>query len=120
MTKILAIVTTLFLAGCSTTYVKTVMYKETFLEQENAFIGLVNFVRNNKDTKPTPLLKDRMNRMIFDAGMYTECINKNCYLVYSRTKVKVKFDQEYITIEYSENSYVKVEDISKAVNIIYR
>lgn len=119
MQKVLILVTTLFLSGCSITTVKTEMHKETFLEQQYAFIGLVNFVRNNKDVQPTPLLKDRMNRMIFEAGLYSECVNKDCYLVYARTKVKIKFDQEYVIIQYTDKSYIKVEDLSKATSIIY-
>ena len=120
MKNIMLLLLVLLLPGCSSSVqVKTQVQNETFVEQEHAFIGLVNFIRSNSNTKPSLFLEDRMNRMIFEAGLYKECINKDCYLVYSRTKVKIKFDQEYVLIQYTDKSYIKIEDLNKAASIIY-
>ena len=57
-------------------------------------------------TTPVSLFDETIN-----LRLYKECINKDCYLVYSRTKVKIKFDQEYVLIQYTDKSYIKIEDL---------
>ena len=83
----------------------------------DSFIQLVGVIRNVKSV--TPEVKNKINNLVFNAGLVSQCDNKyGCYLIRPGNDGKIRIDTEFITIDYGTR-YVKVEDVSEAVRIIY-
>ena len=79
----------------------------------DSFVQLVGVIKNVKTITP------EINNLVFQAGLVSQCDNKyGCYLIRPENEGKIRIDTEFITIDYGTR-YVKVEDVSEAVRIIY-
>jgi len=125
MKAIVTIILALTLAGCSVsrTVVRTSVHPETqhhIDENTVFFIQLVNTIRLNSNVKkPTAELKNEINKLVFQAGLIPQCTKTDgCYLVRPGIDAKIRIESDYILLDYS-NSYVKIQDVNQAAQIIY-
>jgi hypothetical protein len=125
MKAIVTIILALTLAGCSVskTVVRTSVHPETqhhIDENTVFFIQLVNTIRLNSNVKkPNAELKNQINQLVFQAGLIPQCTKTDgCYLVRPGIDAKIRIESDHILLDYS-NSYVKIQDVSEAAQIIY-
>lgn len=119
MKYIMVMVFSIFIAGCSVSKTTTVNLDKPYVNEKTNFTNLVTYVRMNNKSEPSQEVKNNINDMIFSAGLYNKCSNKECFLFYSRKNMKIKFDNDFITLEYSKDSYIKLDNVEKAAQIIY-
>ena len=69
--------------------------------------------------KPNAELKNQINQLVFQAGLIPQCTKTDgCYLVRPGIDAKIRIESDHILLDYS-NSYVKIQDVSEAAQIIY-
>jgi hypothetical protein len=123
MYKILLIVAAFVVSGCSVTKTVVETHPETqyHIDQNStAFIQLVNTIRLNSNVKkPSADLRNQINQLVFQAGLVPQCSKTDgCYLVRPGFNGKIRIEPEYILVDFS-GSYVKIEDVNQAANLIY-
>lgn len=112
------------LAGCSVTksIVRTSVHPETqhhIDENTVFFVQLVNTIRLNSNVKtPSTDLKNQINHLVFQAGLIPQCTNTGCYLVRPGMNAKIRIEPDYIMLDF-DTTYVKVEDVNQAAQMIY-
>jgi len=122
MMKILAIILSLVLAGCSFKVARQEpsIHPETeyhLNSQKVAFIEFHIFFVQNQNMPNSEVLKNRATEMMFKAGLYHACHKKSgCYLVYADKKIR--FEKGMISIE-SNGTFISVVDVRLAANVIY-
>ena len=123
MKKIIAAIgLSLSLTGCAFYHQKVEVRQETVdhkSEYKRAFVELVLFVRKNQfNTNPSKDVQQRLDRLIFDAGMEMRNLpSGKRRLVYNG--LEVSFDHDMVQIQTSPSTVVKTDDLNKAAGIIY-
>lgn len=125
MKTIVTVMLAVSLGACSVTksVITTSVHPETqhhIDENAESFVRLVTVLRANNNVKaPTVALKNEINQLVFHAGLIPQCTKTDgCYLVRPGITAKIRIEPDHILLDYS-TSYVKIEDINKAVELIY-
>jgi hypothetical protein len=122
---VVGLIVGLSVGACSVT--KTVshatVHEETKFhinENTTAFIELVNTIRLNSNVKkPSADLKNQINQLVFQAGLIPQCSKTDgCYLVRPGIDAKIRIESDHILLDFA-TSYVKIEDVSQAAQMIY-
>lgn len=125
MKFIMVLTSALLLSGCSVSYSRnytppapTQMDMGKF-SQKVHFIELIELVRDNGHKAPTPELKKKAERLLFEAGLNKKCANNICWLTYQ--DLKITTDEMFINIEYRDKSMIKIDinEPQKAAKVIY-
>lgn len=114
MKSALIIILALIMSACSH---NRETYEQDPLDiKSRNFAELVQLIRTNKT--PIPELKNRARLLATQAGLYTKCINKDCFLTNGQHMVRI--DNEWVHIEFiHERRYVKIQSVEDAIEIIY-
>ena len=91
---------------------------ETFKKRDN-FVQLMEIVRDNWHQAPSPELKEKVNRLMFEAGLTQGCANRRCWLSYR--SLRITTDEDFITIEFRDKSVTKIDvnEPDRAAKVIY-
>lgn len=114
-----------FLSGCSISYSRThVPPAPTQMDmgrfsQKVHFIELMEFVRDNHHAAPTPQIKEKVLRLVFEAGLTQQCANRKCWLAYG--DLKITTEELFINIEYRDKYVIKIDinEPDRAAKVIY-
>jgi hypothetical protein len=125
MKTIVTVMLAISLGACSVTksVVRTSAHPETqYHIDENTvfFVQLVNTIRLNSNVKkPSADLKNQINQLVFQAGLIPQCSKTDgCYLVRPGIDAKIRIESDHILLDFA-TSYVKIEDVSQAAQMIY-
>jgi hypothetical protein len=84
------------------------------------FIELVKTVQINWNAKPTPQLRNDVERLAFSAGLHKRCVTDQCFLYNPDTRASVRVYDNYVYIEFDKTQYYKIDDPRVAADIVYR
>ncbi len=117
MKKLAVLQTCFVLAGCSTTINSQKPSNHTNA-QKLSFIELMETVRDNWHQAPTPELKNKVNRLMYESGLRQECLDRRCWLQYKQYRITTT--DEFIVIT-TKNLEVKVsiDEPEKAATFLY-
>lgn len=89
------------------------------LTRKAHFVELMEVVRDNWHQAPSPELKEKVNRLMFEAGLTQECANRRCWLSYR--SLRITTDEDFITIEFRDKSVTKIDvnEPDRAAKVIY-
>jgi hypothetical protein len=118
--KIIAVISTIVMAGCSVSYSQPWQHKvhiPTKQEQQaDSFVSLVLFMHKYKHvSRPSKRMIDEMNAYIHHAGMIREC-NPKCYLKYNNNKIFITPENIKVITKFGE---ITVTTADEAVKYIY-
>lgn len=125
MKFIMVLTSALLLSGCSVSYSRssippapTQMDMAKF-SQKKHFVELMEFVRANHHAAPTPEIKAKVYRLMFEAGLVQQCANRKCWLAYG--DLKITTEELFINIEYRDKSMIKIDinEPDRAAKVIY-
>ena len=111
------------LSGCS----MSVSHKRTEPAQADIgqfsrkvhFIELMELVHENWHKGASNELKQKVERLMFEAGLVQQCANKKCWLAYGTLRITT--EEDWIVIEYPDKSILKIDsrEPDKAAKVIY-
>jgi len=83
------------------------------------FIELMELVHENWHKGASNELKEKAQRLMFEAGLVQQCANKKCWLAYGNLRITT--EEDWIVIEYPDKSILKIDarEPDKAAKVIY-